>query len=147
MNKAFGNIGRTVGCLLLIAALSCNNRPASKAVKKTAKGVTEIEFDTTRHNFGNLVAGEIVVYNFDFTNTGASDFIINRAESDCGCVRVTYSKQTVKPGERGTIEVEFNTAGLFGREYKNIEINGNCPESKHLVIFAKVKNEMFDFNR
>ncbi|MDX8339151.1 DUF1573 domain-containing protein [Draconibacterium sp. IB214405] len=105
---------------------------------------TEISIDEAVHNFGHLEAGEIVVHTFVLSNTGDSDFVIQSLETDCGCVNAQYNKKHIKPGETGLIEVEFNTAGLVGREYKTIEILGNSKELKHIAIFAQVKNEIID---
>ncbi len=106
--------------------------------------LTEISFTELAHNFGELQAGEIVLYTFIFTNTGSNDFVIESLYSDCGCVKTNFNKQAVKPGKTGIIEVEFDTSGLVGNEYKTIEVNGNSKELKHLAIFAQVKNELLD---
>ena len=68
----------------------------------------------------------------------------SNTESDCGCVLVHFSKDPVKPGEKGKIEVEFDSSGLFGRQLKTIEIQLNCKEPKQLIIFAEVKNELIE---
>lgn len=105
---------------------------------------TTIEFKEKMHNFGHLLAGEIVVYTFEFSNTGTANYQINNIHSDCGCVQTNYGKTPVKPGQNGTIEIEFDTSGLVGKEFKTIEINGNSKELKHLAIFAEVKNEILE---
>lgn len=105
---------------------------------------TRIEFNEKMHDFGQLIAGEIVLYTFEFTNTGNADFRIENIHTDCGCVSTNFFKTPVKPGETGVIEVEFDTSGLVGKEFKSIEINGNSTELKHLAIFAEVKNEILD---
>jgi len=38
---------------------------------------------------------------------------------------------------------EFILAGLVARQIKNLEIQSNCKEPKHLIIFAGVENELF----
>ncbi|WP_346864172.1 DUF1573 domain-containing protein [uncultured Draconibacterium sp.] len=105
---------------------------------------TSIKFNEKMHDFGQLKAGEIVLYTFEFTNTGNADYRIENIRTDCGCVSTNFSKTPVKPGETGVIEVEFDTSGLVGKEYKSIEIDGNSTELKHLAIFAEVKNEILD---
>lgn len=131
--------------ILLFVLLSCSgmSEKAQKDQPKTAAHTT-IEFDKESHNFGNLKAGEIVVYTFEFTNTGESDFMISSLECTCGCVNSNFIKEAVKPGEKGWIEIEFDTSGLAGREYKTIEVHGNSDELKHLAIFAEVKNELLE---
>ena len=131
---------------LILAFISCI--PEKKETKKynsikseKIKGTTEITFDEYIHDFGALTSGEIVVSTFVFTNSGSHNLIINKVESGCGCIKVNFNKEPVKPGEVGTIEVEFDSSGMFGKQYKSIEIHANFKEPKHLAIFAAVKNE------
>jgi len=138
MNKIFGVI-------FLVVLFSCTSNSTQKettSVQTTAN--TTIEFTNDTHNFGTLEAGEIVVYTFEFTNTGNFDDRIEDLDCTCGCVNTSFSKEPVKPGEKGRIEVEFDSAGLAGREYKTIDVHGNSNELKHLAIFAEVKNELLD---
>ncbi len=130
---------------IIIFCFSCaEKKQQQESGNKTAKGTPEIKFDEEMHDFGKLTAGETAVFSFVYTNTGNSDLIVENAESDCGCVRVYFSKSSVKPNEKGKIEVEFDSSGLFGRQLKTIEIQSNCKETKQLVIFAEVKNELFE---
>jgi len=132
---------------VFVFLLSCSNSAKqNNKVQNTDEPLTPttIEFTETSHNFGSLQAGEIVLYTFEFTNTGEQDFRIEELVSDCGCVNARYIKEVVKPGEKGWIEVELDTSGLVGREYKTIEVHGNSAELKHLAIFAEVKNELLE---
>ena len=132
---------------LIIFLVSCEaNKNNSNSEKHTTKELapTEISFDEAVHNFGKLKAGEIVLHTFVLTNTGDNDFVIESLETDCGCVTTHFNKQPVPPGKTTLIEVELNTAGLVGREYKTIEVLGNSKELKHLAIFAQVDNELID---
>ncbi len=133
----------SVLCLILFA---CGNKPADKKEKNTQYTVekTSIEFKEKVHDFGRLKAGEIVLFTFEYTNTGLHNYEIESIQSDCACVTTYFKKGAVKPGEKGIIEVEFNTAGLVGKEFKTIEIYGNSKELKHLAIFAQVKNDLLD---
>ncbi|QIA07779.1 DUF1573 domain-containing protein [Draconibacterium halophilum] len=133
--------------LLLITLVSCDaNKSSSSNQKQTTEkpAITEISVDEAIHDFGQLQAGEIVLHTFVLTNNGNSNFIIKSLETDCGCVKANFNNKPVKPGKNALIEVEFNTAGLVGREYKTIEVLGNSKELKHLAIFAQVENELID---
>lgn len=130
--------------LLLISCSGNNKKNQQSQRQKVVLENTTIEFSETTHNFGKLTAGEIVLFTFEFTNTGKHNYRITEIESDCGCVSTRFIQEAIKPGEKGWIEVELNSAGLVGREYKTIEIHGNSNELKHLAIFAEVKNELLD---
>ncbi|WP_163323885.1 DUF1573 domain-containing protein [Draconibacterium mangrovi] len=133
--------------LLCILVVSCEANKSNNTIQKqntTELAPTEITIDEAVHNFGQLKAGEIVLHTFVLTNTGDNDFVIESLETDCGCVEAHFNNQAVKPGETALIEVEFNTAGLVGTEYKTIEVLINSKELKHLAIFAQVENELID---
>ena len=133
--------------ILLILMLACTAKsPEKKELQKVEAPPenTTIEITELAHGFDELQAGEIVLHTFEFVNTGNHDFLIESIESDCGCVHTNYIQERVKPGEKGWIEVELDTSGLVGREYKTIEIHGNSKDLKHLTIFAEVKNELLD---
>ena len=121
-----------------------NQKKAEITVSEKPTGITKITFNEEIHDFGELISGEIVVASFIYTNSGKHNLIINRVDSDCGCVQVNFSKEPIKPKETGIIEVEFDSSGMFGKQFKSIEIHANCKEPKHLAIFAKIINEQLE---
>ncbi|MEN8117247.1 MAG: DUF1573 domain-containing protein [Bacteroidota bacterium] len=140
---------RTVFLLVTLVLFSCSQKSTKENNQDKSPlpiEKTEIVFRETMHNFGELKAGEIVVVTFQFTNNGPTDYIIENINSGCGCIKTEFSKQPVKQGNSGLIEIEFDSSGLFGKQLKTIEIYGNSKELKHLVIFAEVKNEQLEIN-
>lgn len=104
------------------------------------------EFEKEIHNFGILQAGEVVICNFIFVNTGTGELEFSLPASDCPCLDVSAEKKRVKSGEKGTIRVTFNTAGLYGSQLQMFRVvagDGNL--SRELVITAEVKNENIIF--
>ena len=135
--------------ILIISLISCsvkkqNNKTEPHSEIKNKELTAQIKFDTEMHDFGKLTSGEILTFSFVFSNTGEPDLIISNAETDCGCVQANVLNKAVKPGEKGIIEVEFNSAGLTGKQLKTVEIQSNSKEPKHLIIFAEVENELFE---
>jgi len=139
-------MNRIILISLLLALFSCNEKkPEQNSVSNQDKNkTTQIEFDTETHDFGRVKSGEILTYSFVFSNSGEAGLIIDKAEADCGCIQATIPTEPVKPGEKGIIEVEFNSAGMTGKQLKTIEIQSNSKEPKHLIIFAEVENELFE---
>lgn len=139
-------ISKTLFIILIFTFLSCSHQkpsqknPETKA-GETVKGKTEITFNEEIHDFGVLESGEIVVFTFVLTNVGENDLLIKSVDTDCGCIHIKYPKKAVSTGETALIEVGFNSAGLFGKQFKSIEIDANFKEPKHLAIFAAVKNK------
>jgi hypothetical protein len=119
-----------------------NTEPESKI--SVSENLPKIEFEEEIHDFGILKAGEILTYSFQFTNKGETNLIISNAETDCGCIKAKVAKSNIPAGEKGNIEVIFNSAGLFGKQLKTVEIQSNSKEPKHLIIFAEVENEQIE---
>ena len=124
-----------VGCCLL--GCKQNNKTAGQVVNHN----TEIAFDKLSHSFGKLKGGEIVGCYFNFTNTGKYPLVINKVKPGCGCTEVKYPKEPVLPGEKGEIEIRFDSSGFSGTQYKVVQVFANTEEKmKELVITANVIN-------
>lgn len=92
-----------------------------------AQEPAEIKFDTLTHNFGKFSEKEPVVNcTFSFTNVGEQNLVINQAIASCGCTVAEYTKDPIKPGEKGQIKVTYNGAGKFpGHFKKSITVRTN----------------------
>ncbi len=86
---------------------------------------TTIKFDETLYNFGEVTDGDVVSHTYTFTNNGDSDLIISDAKASCGCTVPTFTKEPVKPGEKGEIQVKFNSANRVGNQEKTITVTAN----------------------
>jgi hypothetical protein len=93
-----------------------------------AENYAELTFDTLRHDFGKFSKDEpLVRCAFAFTNTGTAPLIIHQAFASCGCTIPTYTKEPIKPGERGTIDVTYDGTNKFpGHFQKTITIRSNA---------------------
>jgi hypothetical protein len=135
--------------ILIVGIFSCvgnkqKNQNQPKSENTVSGQMPKIEFEEEMHDFGLVKSGEILTYSFQFTNRGETDLKINKAETDCGCIEAIIAKSTIPSGEKGFIEVKFNSAGLFGKQLKTVEIQSNSKEPKHLIIFAEVENEQIE---
>lgn len=102
---------------------------------------TRIEWKQKNQHFGTIASGEIVSHTFYFKNTGAANLIIRDVETSCGCTAVNYDKAPIPPGREGKIEIEFNSEGRYGKQYKEIRIFANIPEKTATLSFtAEVQN-------
>lgn len=126
--------------VLMVLVFSCKNQ-SNNDIKKTSNEITSIKFDEKIHDLGVVSAGEILAYNYTYTNTGKVAFTPDSVLSDCGCVRSEFAKTMVQPEETGIVTVYFNSDGLYGKQFKTIEVFGNLKEPKQIAIFAEVKNE------
>ena len=134
---------------LIFVLVSCSEKNQNvkneQKQENTTGKIPKIEFDEETHDFGLIKAGEILTYSFQFTNSGGSELVITNAETDCGCIDANVVETSIPPEKKGIIEVKFNSAGLFGKQLKTVEIQSNSKETKHLIIFAEVENEQIEF--
>jgi len=134
---------------LFLIAVACNKtkQPVSPAPDQNIVAelpVTAMQFETETHDFGQVKAGEKLSFSFVLENKGDSPIIIKSAKTDCGCISARYPEKPVEPGKTSVVEVIFDSAGLFGRQLKTVEILWNSKELKHLIIFAEVENNQLE---
>lgn len=98
----------------------------------------KIEFEETTFEFDTINEGDVINYEFKYTNTGKTDLVIRKTRSSCGCTAVSLSKEPLKPGETGTIKATFNTNHKRNRQVKTITVITNCPEEKYNKIILKL---------
>ncbi len=116
------------------------NNPASLENNKVSASNAIIKFETTEHDFGDIMEGEKVSYSFKFNNVGKNDLVITSVSTTCGCTVTDFPKDPLKPGESGTIEVTFNSSGRSGKQVKVITVATNAnPSMSQLTIKANVK--------
>jgi len=105
-----------------------------------ASAVTSIKFDQEIFNFGKIKEGESVTHNFGFVNTGKSPLIITDAKATCGCTTPIWPKGPIAPGDKGTINVTFNSTGKPGEQDKLIFVTANTnPAESTLHLVGEVE--------
>ncbi len=107
----------------------------------TAEGEVDMEnmpvmtFDRDLYDFGEIIQGEKVTYNFSFTNTGKSNLIISSARASCGCTVPSWPKEPIAPGESSNITVQYNSEGRSNAFNKVITITANTiPNENRITI-------------
>lgn len=120
------------GRVLKEGSLEENN---AQSIEKQA----DISFDTLIHDFGTIIEGEMVVCYFDYENRGKGDLVIASVTATCGCTTPDWSKEPLKPGERGQLKVVFDTHGRLGSQLKGVTVVSNSvTPNKRLTIKADV---------
>lgn len=98
----------------------------------------KITFETTEYNFDSIVQGDTVKYTFTFKNTGKTPLVISDVQVGCGCTVPKFSKEPISPGKKGTIYVEFRSAGKMGQQEKPITVISNNG-SGNVVLYLRGK--------
>lgn len=88
----------------------------------------DIKFDSLKIDLGTFSEREAVQNcTFTFTNVGNAPLILNQAFASCGCTVPTYTKEPIKPGEKGKIDVTYNGKGKYtGHFTKTITVRSNA---------------------
>lgn len=117
------------------------NNPKSAEGENQQSKMPQIAFPETEHDFGRVIEGEIVTYNFKFENTGKNDLLISAVSASCGCTASDYPTQPIKPGEEGVIKITFDSSKRKGYQSKTAVVLANTQPNKTVLrIKAMVVN-------
>jgi len=127
---------------LLLLGAGCKNQKSTEVsgtvVDKTGSK-PDIRFEKTEHNLGKILQGEKVGYNFIFTNAGDASLVILDASASCGCTVPKYSKEPIAPGEKGSVEVVFDSSGRMGQQSKTVTLKTN---GKVQIVYLTIKADI-----
>ncbi len=145
-------------CFLVVASFGCNdlakkaeprkqerlstelvNNPKTAQKVKQDGPLPKLEFESLKHNFGEIIQGESLSHLFTFTNSGEGDLIISQAKGSCGCTVPEWPREAIAPGETADIKVTFNSAGKKGNQKKTVTLVTNAiPNTTVLTISAQI---------
>lgn len=103
-----------------------------------------LKFVNKSHNFGDVMRGEILSWQVEFTNTGKSDVRIQGVYSGCGCAAIELLPDTIyRPNQKGSILVKFDTSNFIGRVSKQIIVisSEKIRAQTFLTVKANIKEE------
>ena len=103
--------------------------------------VAKIEFKDNTIDYGKIENGSNGIRVFEFTNTGNAPLVITNVKSSCGCTVPKKPTAPIKPGEKGEIEVKYDTKRT-GFIRKTITVTSNATNTKNGVSHLKIKGEV-----
>ncbi|MEG8947246.1 DUF1573 domain-containing protein [Rosettibacter firmus] len=116
--------------LITFLCVAFNTNQAIAQVKSS-----RIHFVETRHNFGKVEQGTVLIYGYKFKNTGEDTLVIKNIRASCGCTGVTIGeKKKFITEEEGEIKVSFDTNGRSGIQNKTISVQTNDPENPDVLL-------------
>lgn len=117
---------------LFVLLISCCIFSYAQNVKKQVQKRAEIKLDQTTYDFGRFPeSSPVQTCKFYFTNTGNDLLVIHQAVASCGCTVPKYSKEPIRPGEKGFITVTYNGTGKIPGVFK-----------KSITLRTNAKTEM-----
>lgn len=97
------------------------------------------QFVESKHDFGDVIQGDVVEHYFEFSNVGNQPLVISNIITTCGCTAPTWPKEPIKPGEKEKIKIVFNSSGKIGKQNKVVTIISNTRNQKErLFIVANI---------
>lgn len=100
---------------------------------------TRISYAEPKVTLPDAVEGTLVKHSFEFQNTGNEPLFIYSAQGSCGCTVPNYPKEPIAPGQKGKIDIEFNSEGRPGSNTKTVTVNANTnPAVTELSFTVKV---------
>jgi hypothetical protein len=113
------------------------NNPSTASGVEQENKLPVMTFDEIRYEFGQIMQGEFVEHKFEFTNTGDADLMVYDVRAECGCtVPNDWPKQAVKPGERASVSVKFDSSDKEGNQVKRLTITANTYPVDNVVALA-----------
>ena len=133
--------------IIAFAFLSCENSNSTQnnistkviSNPKSAQGTDKsidmpvVEFPEMEHDFGKMIKGEKVTYDFKLKNTGNADLLISKVRASCGCTASEYPVDPIKPGEEKKIKVVFDSETKIGFQNKRITVFTNAEPSLYTL--------------
>ena len=96
-----------------------------ETIFKTTSSNTQMVFDQTTYNYGNISKGSNGTHKFNFTNKGGQALVINSIVSTSRSISGTPSQEVIQPNVNGFIEVSYDT-NRIGIINKQIEVQTNA---------------------
>jgi hypothetical protein len=134
---------KTIFSTILLLALSF----AMKAQMQTSMPATVVDpnapifkFNEETHDFGAIKEGPTATFDFEFKNTGKTPLLIQSCSASCGCTTPDWTKEPIKPGQKGKIAVKYASEGHPGGFNKTIFITSNAQrpaDKKKYEIYIK----------
>jgi len=101
----------------------------------------EFKFESETIDYGKIEQGSNGKRVFEFTNIGDAPLIIKSVKATCGCTVPKKPTKPIMPGEKGQIEVSYDTKRLNGFSkaitvYSNAKTERKMLKIKGLVVKA-----------
>lgn len=121
------------------AIAQTTTNPAVTPATQENPNQADISFEKETHDFGNIPQGVPASYTYVFKNTGKEPLIITNAAAGCGCTTPEWTKEPIKPGQKGYVKATFNAAAP-GTFTKSVTVMSNGKKSTvTLTLKGEVK--------
>ena len=121
-------------CLFAAMTLVAGAQTAEK--KEMPEHGAQIRFEETEYQYGTIQKGGNGDCQFVFWNDGDEPLILNSVRASCGCTTPKYTQKPVMPGQKGVIDVHYNTNNVGGFS-KTVTVTSNAVNEQRVVLRIK----------
>lgn len=117
-------LNTTMKSLLFVFVFFALNFVSAQAIQEqeSTNDSYSMTFDAMEQDFGKVKKGDIITTVYKFENTGTEDIKIEIV-SGCECTTLDWPRKIIKPGEKGEIEVIFDSGKKEESETVDIDVN------------------------
>jgi hypothetical protein len=91
----------------------------------------------TSFDYGKIKQGSKPSFVFVITNEGKRDVLIRKIKSNCTCMKVNASKDTIPPGGNSQVSLEFDSSNKLGKDSRKVNVFLNDPARPEVVLEMK----------
>jgi Protein of unknown function (DUF1573) len=114
--------------------------PDSTLQKDSLKRYPKITFDSSQYLLGTVKAGGLIHREIHFTNTGDTDLVIDLM-SACECTTLDWPRSPIRPGQRATIKIRYDSKDKKGPQIVDLEILANTEKG---ISYTKFKVDVLE---
>jgi hypothetical protein len=129
--KKYLNMKLSLTLISAFVVVALNYNPFTVSTTAEATKIAILEFDQKVLDYGTIFQHTDGEREFTFTNKGDAPLVITNVKSSCGCTVANFTKDPIPPGEKGKIDVVYDTKRL-GVFRKSIRVYSNAKEATKL---------------
>jgi len=125
-----------MGLLLYFISNCCFGQVDSVNKKIIELDTPKISFETESHDFGTIKKGEVLIYEYKFTNTGNKPLIIATVNTGCDCTSPEWANGSINPGVSSVIKITYKSDEEGGDQSKEISVYSNANTPVKILRFT-----------
>jgi len=99
--------------------------------------VQKAKWIETSYDYGKIRQGSKTTRNFPITNEGKRDLYVRKLRTNCNCIKMSTSSDTIAPGATVLLLVEFDSANKEGKDSRKMNVFLNDPARPEVVLEMK----------
>ncbi len=119
-----------------LTSLLAKTQPVTTSPNDLNPNAAVITFESETIDYGAIALNSDGMREFRFKNTGKEPLLISSATPSCSCTVPDFSKDPIKPGEKGVIKVRYNGVSHAGSFEKTVTVVSN---SKGGNVILRIK--------